>query len=99
MLAFITVAVWEKYNAATENVNRETTAALLMYRNLNLYEDQGAAEKIKQQLQAYVHSVVDEEFPAMAKMKESPATDKAMDNLWANTKKLKPKIIRTIAVC
>ena len=91
LLGFITVAVWEKYNAATDDVNRETADALLMYRNLNLYEDQGAAEKIKQQLQAYVHSVVEEEFPAMAKMKDSPATDKAMDNLWANTKKLKPK--------
>jgi hypothetical protein len=91
LLAFITVAVWEKYNTATENVNRETTAARLMYRNLNLCEDQGTAEKIEQQLQAYVHAVVEKEFPAMAKMKKSPATDKAMDDLWANMKKLKPK--------
>lgn len=91
LLGFITVAVWEKYNTATENVNRETTAARLMYRNLNLCEDQGTAEKIEQQLQAYVHAVVEKEFPAMAKMKKSPATDKAMDDLWANMKKLKPK--------
>jgi len=91
LLAFMTVVVWEKYNTATENVSREATAARMMHRNLDLYPEQEEAERIKQQLRAYLHTVVTDEFPAMIKMKKSPATDQSMNNLWHDAEQLNPK--------
>jgi hypothetical protein len=91
LLAFTTVIVWEQYNSAVENTAKEATVALAMYRNLSLYPDQGQAGKVAQNLLAYIHATVEDEFPKMAKMERSPATTQAMDLLWANTRKLKPQ--------
>jgi hypothetical protein len=91
LLAFITVIAWEQYNAASENAAKEATMALAMYRNLSLYPNQEQAGKLAQNLLAYIHSVVEDEFPQMGKLKRSRTTTEAMDLLWANTKKLKPQ--------
>jgi hypothetical protein len=91
LLAFTTVTVWEQYNGAAENAAREATAALSLYRNLSLYPDQEQAGKAAQSHLAFMHAVVEDEYPAMAKMKRSPATAQAMDSLWVNAKKLKPQ--------
>ena len=58
LLAFITVVVWEQYNAASENAAKEATMALAMYRNLSLYPDQEQAGKVAQNLLAYIHAAV-----------------------------------------
>jgi hypothetical protein len=94
LLAFLTVIVWEQYNSAVENVAKEANAALAMYRNLSLYPDQEPAGQARQRLLAFMHAVVEDEFPAMAKMKRSQATARAMDTLWATTNKLKPQDLR-----
>jgi hypothetical protein len=91
LLAFITVGVWEQYNSAAETVDKEAFAAQLMVRNLSLYADKEQAEELRQQLKVYLHAAVKEEFPAMGKMEKSPATDQALDDLWAKANELKPK--------
>jgi predicted negative regulator of RcsB-dependent stress response len=91
LLAFITVIVWDNYNKVAENADKEAVSALAMYRNLSLYPDQEQAGKVAQSLVAFIHSTVDDEYSAMAQMKKSPATQQAMDLLWANTRKLKPQ--------
>lgn len=91
LLAFITVIVWEQYNSATENVAKEATAVRAMYCNLSLSPDHEQAGRVRQELLAYLHAIVEDEFPAMKKMKLSPATDQAMDNLWAALKKKEPQ--------
>jgi len=91
LLAFITVIVWEQYNAASENAAKEATMALAMYRNLSLYPDQEQAGKVAQNLLAYIHAVAEDEFPKMAKMERSQTTAQAIDLLWANTIRLKAK--------
>ncbi len=91
LLAFITVIAWEQYNAAAENVGKEATAALAMYRTLSLYPDQEQAGKVAQNLLAYIHSAIEDEFPKMTKMQRSPATIQAIDLLWLNTRTLKPQ--------
>jgi hypothetical protein len=94
LLAFLTVIVWDQYNNAAENAAREATMALAMYRNLSLYPDQQPAEQAQQSLLAFMHAVVEDEFPAMAKMKRSEATARALDTLWAATEKLEPQDLR-----
>jgi hypothetical protein len=91
LLAFITVVVWEQYNAASENAAKEATMALAMYRNLSLYPDQEQAGKVAQNLLAYIHAAAEDEFPKMAKMERSQTTAQAIDLLWANTIRLKPQ--------
>jgi len=91
LLAFITIVAWEQYNAAGDNLNNEVIAAQLMFRNLSLYGEEEQAEKLREQLNAYIHAVVDEEFPAMGKMQKSQATDQAIDKLWFRTRELKPR--------
>jgi hypothetical protein len=91
LLAFLTVIVWEQYNNAVENLAKEATAGLALYRNLSLYPDQEQAGKAAQSLVVFMHAAVEDEFPAMAKMKKSQTTARAMDALWAHTKKLKPQ--------
>ncbi len=98
LLAFLTVIVWEQYNSATENVAKEATAGLAMYRNLSLYPDQEQAGKAAQSLVAFMHAAVEDEFPAMAKMKQSQTTARAMDALWAHTKKIKPQNLQEQAL-
>ena len=91
LLAFITVVAWEQYNAASENAAKEGAMAMAMYRNLSAYPDQEQAGKVAQNLLAYIHATVEDEFPKMAKMERSPTTEQAMDLLWANTGRLKPQ--------
>ena len=80
------------------NTAKEATAALAMYRNLSLYPDQEQADKVAQNLLAYIHSVVEDEFPKMAKMKRSQATFQALDLLWENTRPLKPQSLHEQAL-
>ena len=89
LLAFTTVTVWEQYNGAAENAAKEANAALSLYHNLSLYPDQEQAGKATQSLLAFMHAVVEDEYPAMAKMKRSRATAEDMNALWVNAKKLK----------
>ena len=98
LLAFITVIAWEQYNSAVENAAKEATAALAMYRTLSLYPDQEQAGKVAQNLLAYIHSAVEDEFPKMAKMKRSRATIQAIDLLWLNTSTLKPQTLHEQAL-
>jgi hypothetical protein len=98
LLAFITVIIWQQYNNAAENAAIEATTAMSMYRNLSLYPDQEQAGKAAQSLLAFMHAAVEDEFPAMAKMKRSQATMQAMDALWVNAKKIKPQNLQEQAL-
>jgi hypothetical protein len=40
---------------------------------------------------AVIHATIVDEFPAMAEIKKSRATDQAMDRLWVDVKKLTPQ--------
>jgi hypothetical protein len=91
LLAFITVIVWEQYNGAAENAAKESTTALAMYRNLSLYPEQEQAKKATQSLLVFIRSVVNDEYPAMAQMKNSRSTASALDSLWENSRQIKPQ--------
>ncbi len=91
LLAFVTVIVWQQYNRAAANAASEATAALSMYRNLSLYPEQEQAGKAAQSLVTFMRAVVEDEYPAIAKMKKNQSAGQAMEVLWANTKKIKPQ--------
>jgi hypothetical protein len=91
LLALVAIMVWEQYNNAINNSVVEAGDALTLYRDLDLYPDQNQANQAKQALIAYIHSVIHEEYPAMAQGKKSPSTHRAIDNLWKTAKNFKPR--------
>jgi len=91
LLAFVAIAVWEQYNDAMGNVVREAGRALALYRDLNLYPDQDQAAPAREALLAFIRLVVKDEYPAMARGGESPATQQAMERLWKAAKSLRPR--------
>jgi hypothetical protein len=74
LLAFVFNQVWGEYNAANEAIARECgnmRAAALLAGNL----PDAAAQEIKRLITAYLSSVVNDEWPAMAQRRDSLTTE------------------------
>jgi hypothetical protein len=91
MLAFVVVVLWQQYHQAEDTALREGNAAFELYRSLTLYPDKNQTELPTHALFNFIRSVINEEYPAMAQMQHSPRTQQAIDNLWADMEKIKPK--------
>jgi hypothetical protein len=65
MLAFSAVQAWQDYGDAEKAVAAEAAASSELYRDLTVYGEEG--RPARQALAAYVRSVVDDEWPRMAK--------------------------------
>ncbi|MDB5448671.1 MAG: hypothetical protein JWQ97_3988 [Phenylobacterium sp.] len=72
MLAFSAVQVWQDYSDAEKAVADEAAATSQLYRDMVVYGAQGLPARMA--VTAYVHSVVEDEWPAMAKGEASPKT-------------------------
>ena len=93
-MAFITVVVWQNYNDAASNAGKEASAALAVYRDLRLYQDQEEAEKMVPALLAYVKAVVRMSTRPWPRRKEVKAPRQAIDRLWADFKELTPRTLQ-----
>jgi hypothetical protein len=106
ILAFVVIVLWQQFDKAYEDALKEGTEARELYRDLSLYPNQPQVRGALQSLPDFVRLVVEDEYPAMRKMKMSPATEEAMDTLWNRTLKINPqtpqeqilytKILRTL---
>ncbi len=106
ILAFVVIVLWQQYDKAYEDALKEGTEARELYRDLCLYPNQHQVQGGLQALKVFARLVVEDEYPAMKKMEASPATEQAMNVLWAQTLKINPqtpqeqvlytKIIRTL---
>ena len=81
ILAFVVVILWQEYNKSMDLASKEGTEALELYQDLNLYPDQKQAASATHSLVRFAELVVGDEYPAMAKLKTSPTTEQAMDQL------------------
>ncbi len=91
ILGFDIYMVWQDFNDAQKTVALESGEVLGLYRDLDLYPDEQAVQGVRTALIDYLHSVVHDEFPAMARMQRSPATRQAIDRIWENLRKLHPR--------
>jgi hypothetical protein len=81
LLAFAVVVVWEKFSQAENEVANEAGAAATLYR---LWDGIGPArEDLRGATSAYLAAVVEDEWPAMAAGRESPAATEALNALYA----------------
>lgn len=94
LLGFAILTVWQQYESTEQYAALEAEESLAIYRDLSLYPDRESARPIKEALASYMRSVIGEEFPAMAQMKQSKATDKAFRDLWTKLDTLNPRDLR-----
>ncbi|PPD46115.1 MAG: hypothetical protein CTY15_01685 [Methylocystis sp.] len=80
ILAFAIVAVWDKFSEAELFVLQESGASATLYRVALSDEANGAATRAA--LDAYLTTVVEEEWPRMSNEKESKEAAKALDALY-----------------
>ncbi|QNK63902.1 DUF4239 domain-containing protein [Pedobacter sp. PAMC26386] len=69
LLGFVVFLVWDSLNSAQNDVSREGSAAIALYRDINYFPDQERIAPLKTAYLVYVHSVIDQEFPGMESMK------------------------------
>ncbi len=81
LLAFAVVVVWQKFDEADSKVAQEASAASAIYLlTEGLDAAHGAA--IRQTTTNYLTAAIVEDWPAMARESESPATTKALHDIY-----------------
>lgn len=83
LVAFAVIVVWEKFNDAENAVVQEAAAAATLYQLTAGAEPATVAARAA--LRGYLKTVVEDEWPAMAKGGETAGAGKALDALYAAT--------------
>jgi len=82
ILGFVVVTVWEQYEEARDNVDREANSVADLYR-LTAWFPETEQRPIRQALADYTHSVIDDEWDAMNRSAAPSAqTAAALDHVW-----------------
>ena len=89
LLAFVVIITWERFNAAEEALATEAGAAVTLYR-LSTGLDQATGASIRKQTTAYLKSVLEDDWPAMAAGHWSGATTHALNVLYGTIVQYRP---------
>jgi hypothetical protein len=81
LLAFAVFAVWNDFKQASSNLEEEANRIGDLSRMAKGLSEP-LRENVRTALAAYVRSVLEDEFPAMAEGRDSPHTWQAASNLW-----------------
>ncbi len=91
IIAFVVVVLWQDYHKAMDSALKEGTEALELYRDLSLYPNPKQADSALNSLVYFAKSVTEDEYPALAKMRLSPTTERAMNNLRNDIHNINPQ--------
>lgn len=80
-LAFVVIITWERFHDAEKALAAEAGAAATIYR-LSTGLDEATGSRLRKQVTAYLQSVVDDEWPAMAAGHWSHVTTGTISNLY-----------------
>ena len=89
ILGFAIYMVWADFNNTKRTVAMECGEILGLYHDLALHPDAQEAQDIQQQLIELTRLVIQDEFPAMARMEQSHVSREAMDRIWFSLRKLR----------
>jgi hypothetical protein len=78
LLAFIAIGVWERFQEAEARTYDEAGSLATVYRDAGSFPN---APKLRGALQAYVHSVIDHEWPSMSRGARSPISDALLETV------------------
>lgn len=92
VLGFLVIIVWQKYDAAVENTQIEVAAVSDLYRDVLAYP---ATDRllIRRELHQYMDTVVDTEWPAMARGKNPTAAIRIVELIAYNVYHFSPTSI------
>ena len=97
MLAFSAVEVWEDFSSAERAVAAEAASTSQLYRDLTIYGDESLAAR--KSLTIYVQTVVDDEWPAMARNGDgSPKTGAALVKVFQDLSAIEPTTNRQTVI-
>jgi Na+/proline symporter len=89
LLAFVVIITWERFNDAEKALVTEAGAATTLYR-LSTGVDQATGVALRNQTTAYLQSVLEDDWPAMAKGHWSRETTGALNNLYGTIVHYRP---------
>ena len=81
LLAFVVVVVWQQFQDAAADVEREGNALISIFQ-IGTALPEPTAGRVRDGARAYAHVVIDEEWPEMAAGRSSVRAARAMDELW-----------------
>lgn len=89
LLAFVVIVVWENFSEAESDVSREAGAAATIYRLVDGM-DSAPRAALRDSLTAYLQSILDNDWQAMANGKGSPEVTRALDRVYGQALAFKP---------
>jgi hypothetical protein len=81
MLAFIAIVVWQQHTTVQTQVEQEANQLGDLYRNAQVFAPE-VRMRLQNQIRAYSRTVVEKEWPAMAKGETSADAWAAFNQLW-----------------
>lgn len=96
LLAFVAVTVWERFEAAELRSYEEASSLSLVYRDADDFPQ--TAHQIRAALRTYANLVAEEEWPAMARGKQSAQADAMMEQIDAMIRHLDVKTLKQVDV-
>lgn len=85
LLGFVVFLVWDAFNGAQTNANREGSLAKGLYRDIKYYPDTVKTGPLMKAYMNYVHHVIDHEFKHMEQMQPFSKEDRREFNLVYKT--------------
>lgn len=90
LLGFTAIIVWERYNQAQAEVEKEANELGDLFRDAQVFPDEIRRE-LEARLRSYARLVVEKEWPAMAEHKSSSETWDAYNELWQTYYRFTPQ--------
>src|SRR6476620_7971508 len=91
LLGFTAIIVWERFEEAQTNFEREANELGDLFRNAQAFAAEDFREELETNLRSYVRLVVEKEWPAMAEGKSSADAWDAYNRLWQTYYRFRPQ--------
>ncbi len=87
LLAFLAIAVWERFDAAETRVHDEANQLVVVYRRVDAFPDQRA--QLREKISRYVDLLISDEWPRMNHGKSSAKANALIENVAYQARHLK----------
>ena len=97
LLAFVLVASWDRFERARGNTETEANSLGDLYRQAAAVPEPTASE-LRREIVAYLHSVIDVEWPSMLQGSFSPETQRLYFDIWTTALAMSAEDPKTVAL-